>query len=87
MKVTFIFYTYFLYYFQSLVEWDYHNPYALLNVIDELLKMYKCHQEQIIHAYDRLLFEYSSLTSDQSGLSTEDIELHTLRFEVSLKCQ
>jgi hypothetical protein len=30
-----------MYFFQTLVDWDYHNPYALLAVVEELLRLYK----------------------------------------------
>ena len=66
---------------QTLVDWDYQNPYALLQVVEELLQLYKAHQEHIIEGYHRLQFEYSSLI-DQSNLESKDIETHTLRCEV-----
>lgn len=65
---------------KTLVDWDYHNPYALLLVIEELLILYKIHQERVIEAYTRLQFEYSSLI-EQTDLTSDDIETHTLRCE------
>ncbi|VDH98164.1 BRCA1-A complex subunit BRE [Mytilus galloprovincialis] len=65
---------------KTLVDWDYHNPYALLQVIEELLRMYKAHQERIVEAYDRLQFEYSSLVN-QSDITSQHVEVHILRFE------
>jgi len=70
-----------MYFFQTLVDWDYHNPYALLAVVEELLRLYKTHQERVIEGHSRLQFEYSSLL-DHSDITSDDIETHTLRCEV-----
>lgn len=68
---------------KTLVDWDYRNPYALLAVVEELLKLYKTHQEHVIEGHSRLKFEYSSLL-DHSDITSDDIETHTLRCETKV---
>ncbi|XP_033735949.1 BRISC and BRCA1-A complex member 2-like [Pecten maximus] len=65
---------------KSLVNWDSNDPNSLLNVLNELLTLYREHQQHQIEAHSRLQFEYSSLI-DQANLAPEDIEIFVHKSE------
>ncbi|XP_071441444.1 BRISC and BRCA1-A complex member 2-like [Hetaerina americana] len=58
----------------SLSNWNLENPNALLQVIEELLCLYRKHQVDQLKKYSRLQFEYTSVIS-QDGISEEDVEV------------
>lgn len=58
----------------SLLNWNHENPKALLQVIEELLNLYKKHQVSQLKNYSRLQFEYTSIIS-QPGVSEDDVEV------------
>lgn len=58
----------------SLANWDFQDSKSLLNVICELLSLYRKHQVSLLNDYSRLQFEYSSLVC-QTSVSEEDVEV------------
>ncbi|XP_046403327.1 BRISC and BRCA1-A complex member 2-like [Ischnura elegans] len=58
----------------SLLNWNPENPNALLQVVEELLTLYRKHQVDQLKNYSRLQFEYTSVIS-QDGISEDDVEV------------
>lgn len=60
----------------SLATWNVRDPRALLNVILELLEIYRKHQVELLEHADRsrMHFEYSSLIC-QAGVAEGDVEV------------